>query len=400
MIQAQLIYITDLVPKLAHIFSSVLSLRNILDVLIISIFFYFAIIILQKIKSTSAMAGVVMFIVAYGAGIILNLPLTRTIFQYFFGFFLIIVAIIFQNEFRRFFSLIGVLGGRRRLKASDQMFDILVHSVRKLASAKIGALIVLPAEENIQSYVRGGYPLDGKVSEPLLLSIFDSSSPGHDGAIIIEDGRIKKFGVYLPLGRDVELVRSYGTRHLAALGLSEISDALIISISEEKGTVSIFRNKTQTIMKNDIELEEVLNKFSGERFPQLAKKDFKKWAKTKLAPVVLSLTFAFVFWAIFSFETSSSIQKKLAVPLEFKNAPSEFIVESKPDKLTVTFSGKEMDFNESDIEKIKVSVDLSKIKPERQKLEITEEDIKYPLYISVVKIEPESISLNFVPQSE
>ena len=94
------------------------------------------------------------------------------------------------------------------------------------------------------------------------------------------------------------------------------------------------------------------------------------------------------------------MQKKLAVPLEFKNAPDNFIVESKPEKLTVTFSGKEIDFNNLDAEELKASINLFEIKPENQKLSITENDIKHPLHISVVKIEPESISLNFISQSE
>ena len=96
--------------------------------------------------------------------------------------------------------------------------------------------------------------LDGRLSESFLLSIFDPSSPGRDGAVIIENGRVKKFGVYLPLGKDIEAVRNFGTRHLAkTLGLSDVSDALIVAVSEEKGTISIFRDKLFSVVENEIQ---------------------------------------------------------------------------------------------------------------------------------------------------
>ena len=398
---AQLALLTNFIYQPAHFFEAVFNLRSILDILIIALFFYFAIAILQKTKSISVIIGISILAITYGASVFLNLPLTRTIFQYFLNFFLIVVAVVFQNELRRFFSLIGVLGGRyKKIQPLDQMFEAIIYSVKKLASSKIGALIVFPGKENILPFIKGGHLLDGRLSESLLLSIFDPSSPGHDGAVIIENGRVKKFGVYLPLGKDIEAVRNFGTRHLAALGLSDVSDALIIAVSEEKGTISIFRDKLFSVVENEIQLEKILNKFFEDTFPQAKIKDFKKLFKDRLAPFISSLALAFIFWAVFSFGFTASMQKKLAVPLEFKNAPDNFIVESKPEKLTVTFSGKEIDFNNLDAEEIKASINLFEIKPEKQKLSVTENDIKHPLHISVVKIEPESISLNFISQSE
>ena len=163
--------------------------------------------------------------------------------------------------------------------------------------------------------------LDGRLSESLLLSIFDPSSPGHDGAVIIENGRVKKFGVYLPLGKDIEAVRNFGTRHLAALGLSDVSDALIVAVSEEKGTISIFRDKLFSVVENEIQLEKILNKFFEDTFPQTKIKDFKKIFKDRLAPFISSLVLAFVFWAVFSFGFAAAMQKSWRFRLNSRTRP-------------------------------------------------------------------------------
>lgn len=297
-IQARLLSIVGYTYQSGY-FPGIFNLRSLLDILIISSLFYLIITIIKKTKSISVIIGISILVTIYIASVFLNLPLTRTIFQYFFGFFLIIIAIIFQNEFRRLLSLIGVFGGRKQAKPSDQTLETIIRSVKKLALLKIGALMVFPAEENISSYIKGGYVLDGKLSEPLLLSIFDSSSPGHDGAAIIENGRVNKFGVYLPLGKNIEAVKNFGTRHLAALGLSETSDALIIAVSEEKGTISIFHNKSLNIIENDSQLGEALDRFFKERSPQANIRDFKKWLGDRLITAILSLALASALWLVF-----------------------------------------------------------------------------------------------------
>ena len=145
---AQLAFLINFIYQPAHFFEAVFNLRSILDILIIALFFYFAIAILQKTKSISVIIGISILAITYGASVFLNLPLTRTIFQYFLNFFLIVVAVVFQNELRRFFSLIGVLGGRyKKIQPLDQMFEAIIYSVKKLASSKIGALIVFPGKE-------------------------------------------------------------------------------------------------------------------------------------------------------------------------------------------------------------------------------------------------------------
>src|SRR5262249_56151173 len=110
------------------------------------------------------------------------------------------------------------------------------------AAAGLGALFVLPRPEPIEGHVGGAIPLGGRISEPLLLSIFDASSPGHDGAVILRGSQLERFAVHLPLSVNRAALGAGGTRHAAALGLSERCDATCIVVSEERGTVSVARD--------------------------------------------------------------------------------------------------------------------------------------------------------------
>ena len=166
-----------------------------------------------------------------------------------------------------------------------------------MAGQKIGALIILAGDQPLEGVVDGGFVLDGKISVPLILSVFDSSSPGHDGAILIERERIQRFGLHLPLGERFD--RQLGTRHRAALGLSERSDALILVVSEERGVISAARNGKLSTITNLEELKNIITRHwrlpAGDAFDYLLLRNF--W--WKLAALVI----AFGLWLIFIFQS-------------------------------------------------------------------------------------------------
>ena len=136
--------------------------------------------------------------------------------------------------------------------------EIITSSVYALAQKKIGALMVLPAKDDLHEVIRGGIPWRGILSKEMILSVFWPDNPAHDGAAIISAKRVDEVGAILPLSRRSDLPSSYGTRHRAALGLSEKSDALIIIVSEETGRVMIAKNGEITEIKDNIELQKVL----------------------------------------------------------------------------------------------------------------------------------------------
>jgi uncharacterized protein (TIGR00159 family) len=275
---------------------SVFQFKDIFDIAVVAIITYAVLMLFIKTKSMPIILGIFAMILVYGMALFFNLPLTQIIFKYFFGAFLIVMLIVFQKELRRFFEMIGVLGIRRRfLVSSEDALKTILRTVWSFAQARTGALIVFSGKTPIERYIDGGFFLNGKISEPILLSIFDKHSPGHDGAVIIEENRIKRFGVHLPLAEKIESVKKFGTRHRAALGISEKTDAFCLVVSEERGDVSLAHNGKIKMISSSEELEKETRKFFEKINPK-QKFDLKIWLKKNILPIILSLGIAVVFW--------------------------------------------------------------------------------------------------------
>ncbi len=151
------------------------------------------------------------------------------------------VIILFQPEIRRALAHVGQspLFSSMNLESEAKTIDELVKGSVTMASRKIGSLILLEREHSIEGLIEMGTPIDSKLSKELLLSIFLPYSPIHDGAVIIQKDRIKAAGCFLPLTLDINLSKELGTRHRAAIGITEDTDAVVIVVSEETGTISV-----------------------------------------------------------------------------------------------------------------------------------------------------------------
>ncbi len=246
------------------------NLLNLLDVTITSVFIYAALTLLRRTRSIFIFRGILFLAIVYVAAFFLNLKLTTALFSGFFSFFVIILVILFQREIRRFFENFSVSFfnpfAEDDVPIHKESIEVIVNSVKYLAKKKIGALIVLVGKQHVERFLEGGYSIDGKVSEPLILSIFDTRTPGHDGAVVIENGLIKKFGTHLPLADDFKKFGNLGTRHTAGLGLSEVSDALVIIVSEERGTITVARHSNLKVVDLD-GLKYEINTFLDEISP-------------------------------------------------------------------------------------------------------------------------------------
>ncbi|PIQ69268.1 MAG: hypothetical protein COV90_02300 [Candidatus Tagabacteria bacterium CG11_big_fil_rev_8_21_14_0_20_41_11] len=385
------------------IFKSVttLSSLNFLDIFIIALLIYITIKLLRETHSISVVAGVLMLLGFYGLALLFDLPLTSLVLRSFFGVFLIIIAIIFQRELRRFFSTFGFLGvARRFMPPSEMVMKTVSHSVGRMASEKIGALIIFPGREQINRHLEGGNRLNGEISEPLLLSIFDKTSPGHDGATIIESNRIRKFAVHLPLAEQIEKVRHLGLRHRAALGLSERSDAFIIVVSEERGVISVVQNGKIMQMQDEAELKRRLLEFYKEKFPQLNLFNLSRW----FVKNVLLLTISFIIaLGIFSVVNSrfALVQRNFVVTPEFSNIPAEIIINDvSPQEVILTLKGRGSDFDVFKPESLRVLVDVGALfnitKAGWHRVSITDKEIESPFNLSVIKIDPLSIRVQII----
>lgn len=173
----------------------------------------------------------------------------------------VVLAIIFQNDLRRALLMLG----KRQHQAADQpaddgAVDEVLRALSDLASRQIGALIVVVRQQPIEHLIQVGTDIDAKVTSELLNSIFLPYSPIHDGAVILHQSKITRAGCLLPLSHNPDISKSFGTRHRAALGLSELSDALVLVVSEETGKISAVHDSKITYDIDMTDLKKLLKK--------------------------------------------------------------------------------------------------------------------------------------------
>src|SRR5512143_4340754 len=164
-----------------------LHVADLIDIALVTTFFYSALVLIRRTQARLVAIGILILGALYIAALALDLRLTTWLLQGFFAVFLVIVVVIFQEELRQLFERLALWGLRRKTETpSEPSEEIIVRCADELARARIGALMVLAGQQPIQRHLHGGVELDGRVSEPLLKSIFDPHSAGHDGAVIID----------------------------------------------------------------------------------------------------------------------------------------------------------------------------------------------------------------------
>jgi diadenylate cyclase len=344
-----------------------------------------------------------MLLMLYAVARFLNLYLTSMLFQAFFAFFAVMIAVIFQRELRSFFEWLNVWGRLSRAQQDslpDRVADQIVDALTHLARQKIGALVVLPGKQVIDGLLQGGVALDGKVSTPLLLSLFDPTSPGHDGAMIVEADRVRMFSVHLPLAERFEHYGNLGTRHRAALGLAERSDALVVAVSEERGTISVAYGGELRTLAQSGGLKEDISSVLKERFQQAPTRPWH-WLLTHNArEKAIAVLFTLLFWAIFvGSQGSGVITRPYEVPLEFQFLPQGYTIsEVSRDTIAVIFSGRNQDFNMLEPEALRVVIRIPGGVAGHQRIRIEESMISRPSPLSVVKFTPRYLEFNVQKQ--
>jgi len=370
------------------------------DILVIAFLVYIILRLLFEARSLSVAIGLLALGMLYGASTVFNLPLTHLILKTFFGFFIIFIAIIFQREIRRLFSFVGFFSFRRGVPPAQVTIETVSAAVAKLSRGKVGALIVFPGRESVSRHFEKGVPLNGEISQELLLSIFSEETPGHDGAAVIENNRLRRFGVHLPLTENIEHLGKFdGLRHRAALGLSERSDAFVIVVSGETGDVDVAHNGAWGHCANEDELREKLYHFSRDVLPVERAKYFSQWFRRNAAMFGASLVIAAMAWFVFSPDFAPT-QKSFTVPLEFQNVPAGYVVQDfVPRDAVLTLQGQGSDFDSLSPESLDVSVDLGSVQGAGWKtVAVTPKDADAPLNFSVIQATPASIQVDVVKE--
>jgi uncharacterized protein (TIGR00159 family) len=239
---------------------SSISWFDIVDIALVAFLVYR---ILPLIKGTRAMqmlTGLGILGIGFYVSSTFELFTTHWLLSYFFDYLILIVIVLFQDDLRRALTHVGKNPFFATASAEEEreMVDEIARAATRLAREQIGALIVIERETGLKNFIDTGSKLDSKVKAELLYSIFVQNSPIHDGAAIITHGRIAAAGCFLPLSKDPNIDKRYGTRHRAALGITEDSDAIVILVSEEAGEAHLVKNGKITTNLNEQELRQSL----------------------------------------------------------------------------------------------------------------------------------------------
>ncbi len=234
-----------------EIFNNILSyinifwgyFRNILDIIIVSIIFYWAYSFLSNTRAIQLLKGILVIAIVAILSNILRLETLNWLIKNITLYAVILIMILFQPELRRLITQFGQRNWISNAVSSDTFsLDELVNAIVAMSEIKIGALVVIERNTGLRSYAESGVAIDATVSEELIRTIFYPNTFLHDGAIIIQEGRISAAACYLPLSDSKQIKKYHGARHRAALGIAEETDALVIVSSEESGSISIMVN--------------------------------------------------------------------------------------------------------------------------------------------------------------
>ena len=214
---------------------------DVVDILIVAFLVYELLQFLRGTHAVQIALGGLVLVVLYWASILFNLQTVNWLLRTFLPFLVFGIIVIFQAEIRKGLAHLGkapFFGGAAR-RRQEEIVDEVVLAATSLAGQRTGAIVVLEREMGLRSYIETGITLDALVTYDLLVSIFHPATPLHDGAVILQGNRVAAAACFLPLTVNPELSRALGSRHRAAIGLSEDTDALAVVVSEETGTISV-----------------------------------------------------------------------------------------------------------------------------------------------------------------
>ena len=339
-------------------------------------------------KALQVVLGLLFLGVIYFVTKSLGLFMTSWILQELGTVLLVLLIVVFQAEIRQALYRLSLLRNLFDREESVVRIDLLELSatIFSLASQRVGALVVFQREELLDDHILHGVPLDSVVSGSLITSIFMPTSPLHDGAVLIKDGRIALASCHLPLSVSAEVPQHLGTRHRAALGLSERSDAAIVVISEERGEVSLSLDGALQVVSSPAQLHERLTSLmqpltrESKRVGVMSKLFANLWPKVAIFVMVA------VSWLLITFKQGEILT--VTAPVTFHNLPDTLtLTRSNPDEVdlqlksfsTLVGSPRELD--------IVIDLDLSKVKEGNNNIQISKEQIKVPTGVVVVNLE-------------
>jgi len=375
-----------------------LRFQDIVDILFLSVLVYHLYLWFRGTKAFKALIGLM------GLGLIFTIAqtwglfLTTWMFHIFWQVLVILLVILFQSEIRQVLEKVNPLRmiGLGHSRPEDWISGF-VDATYILAQRKIGALMIIERNDHLEELITGGSGLEADPTSELIVSIFQKESALHDGAMIIRDGKIKLVACYLPLSPDEGLPNEWGTRHRAALGISERCDAWVVVVSEERGEISLAREGEMVHIESRDQLERIIhfatkpvivnNRHWATRLKHLITRNWY----VKLGCIAL----VSVVWLMLAGQ--QNYEATIRIPLTLVNVPENMRVAEPIDpQIAITVRGLRKDASTLDKRNVQAFVDLSMARFGKTKFRITRDQIILPNdRISVVNITPPEIDFKY-----
>jgi diadenylate cyclase len=377
--------------NLLALFSSI-RWQDIVDIVLVSYIVFRLYILFRGTNVFRVLIGIVFLWVFHRIAVSLGLIVTSWAIQGIMAVAALIIIVVFRKEIRSVLqakNLKALLWDYPR-KTAETPVDIIVESAYELARSRSGGLIVFPGKEDLQEVLHSGIPWGGSVSKEMIVSVFWHDNPVHDGAAVIKGDRVQEVGVVLPLSHRKDLPSYYGTRHRAAAGLAETTDALVIVVSEERGDVTVALGSSMRVIKRKDDLARILRGHAG-----VSSEQGGHLSKQKLELGIAALaSVLFITSVWFSFARGLDTLVTLETPVEYMNRdPAMEILNTSVNGIRLHLSGSDALIKSIRPEQVKVRLDLSKSVVGPNTFSIAQKNISLPPGVLLKKAEPSSVEV-------
>jgi uncharacterized protein (TIGR00159 family) len=374
--------------------------QDALDILILTYIFYRLYLWLRKKKALRMVLAILALPLFYIFAQWIDLPLSVWGLQNLWPVIIIVLVVIFQQEIREVLgniSLPSFFFGRPE-GLSSKIIDKIAEAVFQMAQRKMGGLIVLQRGDNLDELIREKTLLDAEINEDILISIFNSQSPLHDGAVIIQGGRIRYAAALLPLSKSTSLPKEWGTRHRAGIGITEVSDGECIIISEERGEV-LLASKGKVEKKDG---KEDLKENLADLTPMGDTKDKERtWPKKILKDIPIKVLFLLLVCLLWIFVIGiRQGEVSFNIPVEYYSIPQNLeIVGEPPKEVNARLKGSQRLLSSTKPDQIRVRIDLSNAHKGINQISLAEANITTRPGITITSFYPRNIRLQLSPIS-
>ena len=368
--------------------------QDVADILVISFLIHRLFLLFRGTTALQILLGLLFLWVCHTLALASGLVLTSWFFQGLGAIAVLVIVVVFRNEIRDVViqtSPARLFLGRPYQPGTIDLPEV-ERAVFKMAKNRTGALLVFQQRDRLAEHLSEGIPLQGKWSPEIIASIFAKESPLHDGATIIQGDRIKSVGAYLPLTKKEGLPRQYGTRHRAAIGLSEMTDAVVIVISEERGEVSVVHRGEVELVPEPPQLQMVLSRLLLGTYTVVKPRTRVRELLIQAGGLLLTFILVSAAWGIYSGKQFSLINVSTAV--DFRNIPESLeLKRSSAEKVEVQITGKRRLVSALNPEQVSAFLDLGEIEAGYHRIELNADNIELPLGLQVVRITPTAIRI-------